>query len=103
MSDAIEKVVTVLNPMGIHMRPADLLSRAAQQFQCQIEIEKDGQAIDCKSIINILTLGARQGTQLSLRANGVDAEEAVAALSGLFDRGFDDSESDSEVASPGHP
>ncbi len=85
--------------MGIHMRPADMLSRAAGRFQCTVEIEKDGQAIDCKSIMSILTLGARQGTRLSLRACGVDAQEAVDVLSELFDQGFD--ESDSEVASPG--
>lgn len=99
MSATVEKFVTVINPLGIHMRPADLLSRAAGRFQCTIEIEKDGQAIDCKSIMSILTLGARQGTQLCLRACGVDAQEAVDVLSELFDQGFD--ESDSEVASPG--
>ncbi len=97
MSATAEKVVTVVNPMGIHMRPADLLSRAAGRFQSQIEIEKDGQAIDCKSIMSILTLGARHGTQLNLRACGVDAQQAVDALSELFDQGFD--ESDSEVTS----
>lgn len=96
MSETIEKIVTVINPVGIHMRPADLLSRAAGRFQCRIELEKDGQTVDCKSIMSILTLGARQGTQLSLRACGVDAQEALNALSELFESGFD--ESDSEVA-----
>ena len=99
MSTTVEKVVTVINPMGIHMRPADLLSRAAGRFQCTIEIEKEGQAIDCKSILSILTLGARQGAQLNLRAPGEDAQEAVDVLSEIFEQGFD--ESDSEVASPG--
>ena len=77
------------------MRPADVIARTASKFQCQIEIEKDGQSIDCKSILGILTLGARQGTQLNIRASGEDAEQAVQELSDLFDRGFD--ESDSEV------
>ncbi len=97
MSPTLEKVVTVINPMGIHMRPADMLSRAAGRFECQIEITKDGQAIDGKSIMSILTLGARQGTQLNLRACGVDAEAALETLCELFEKGFD--ESDSEVAS----
>jgi phosphotransferase system HPr (HPr) family protein len=97
MSTTVERVVTVINPMGIHMRPADQISRAAGQFASQIEIEKDGQSIDCKSIMSILTLGAGKGTQLHLRAIGVDAQEAVEVLSELFDRGFD--ESDSEIAS----
>lgn len=80
------------------MRPADLLVRTASRFQSQIEIEKDGQAVDCKSILGILTLAAAQGTQLNLRANGADAAEAVRALSELFAQSFH--ESDSEVASP---
>ena len=80
------------------MRPADLLVRTASRFQSQIEIEKDGQAVDCKSILGILTLAAAQGTQLNLRANGADAVEAVQALSELFAQSFH--ESDSEVASP---
>ena len=97
MSHTLEKVVTVCNPMGIHMRPADLLSRAAGRFKCEVWIEKDGQAIDGKSIMSILTLGARLGTQLNLRVSGVDAQQAMDALCELFEQGFD--ESDSEVAS----
>ena len=80
------------NPLGLHMRPADMLSRAAAQFESLIEIEKDGQAIDCKSIMGILTLGAQQGTQLQLRAMGIDAQQAVAALVELFENGFDETE-----------
>jgi phosphotransferase system HPr (HPr) family protein len=90
--------VVVLNRLGLHMRPADLLVRTASRFQSQIEIEKDGQAVDCKSILGILTLAAGQGAQLSLRACGVDAEEAVQALSELFAQSFH--ETDVEVASP---
>ena len=99
MSALIERTVIVVNPSGIHMRPADVLSRAANKFQCTIEIEKDGQAIDCKSIMSLLTLGARQGTQLFLRANGPDAQQAIEELAELIEQGFD--ELDSPVASPG--
>ena len=95
MSATVQRVVTVSNPMGIHMRPADVIARTAAKFQSDIEIEKDGQSIDCKSILSILTLGARQGTQLNIRASGEDAEQAVEVLTELFDRGFD--ESDSEI------
>jgi phosphotransferase system HPr (HPr) family protein len=97
MTKNVQKVVTVVNPLGLHLRPAHVLSRTAAQFECLIEIEKDGQAIDCKSIISILTLGAQQGSQLQLRANGQDAQRAVDVLSHLFENGFD--EMDSEVSS----
>jgi phosphocarrier protein HPr len=96
--ETFSQTVTVLNRLGLHMRPADLLVRTAMRFQSQIEIEKDGQAVDCKSILGILSLVAAQGTQLNLRATGADAAEAVQALSELFAQSFH--ESDSEVASP---
>lgn len=94
MTSNVQKVVTVVNPLGLHLRPAHVLSKAAAQFECLIEIEKDGQAIDCKSIMSILTLGAQQGTQLQLRANGQDAQQAVDVLSHLFENGFDESGSE---------
>jgi phosphocarrier protein HPr len=93
----LQRQVTVINQQGLHFRPADLLVRAANRFQSQIEIVKDGQSVDCRSIMGILTLGAAQGVQLYLRATGEDAEEALASLVELFAQGFD--ESDSEVTS----
>jgi phosphocarrier protein HPr len=98
MSAAIEKIVHVINESGLHFRPADLIVRAANRFQCQIEIAKDGQSVDCRSIMGILTLGAAQGVQLRLRATGSDAEQAVECLSELFASGFN--ETDSAVGSP---
>lgn len=98
METTSSQTVVVLNRLGLHLRPADLLVRTAMRFQSQIELEKDGQAVDCKSILGILTLAAGQGTQLNLRASGSDAVEAVQALSELFAQSFH--ENDSEVASP---
>lgn len=74
------------------MRPADLIVRAANRFQSQIEISKDGHFVDCKSIMGILTLGAGQGVQLQLRAVGSDAEQAIECLAELFAQGFNDCE-----------
>ena len=101
METTSSQTVVVLNRLGLHLRPADLLVRTAMRFQSQIEIEKDGQAVDCKSILGILTLAAVQGSQLNLRARGSDAVEAVQALSELFAQSFH--ETDSEVASPPTP
>ncbi len=85
-----ERTVVVLNQAGLHLRPADLLARAASRFQCQIEITKDGQTVDCKSILSILTLAAPQGCQLRLTANGADAHDAVEVLASMFADGFKD-------------
>ena len=83
------------------MRPANTLSRAAARFQSVIEIEKDGQAVDCKSIMGLLTLGAEHGSVLHIRAVGVDAKEAMDLLSDLFENGFE--ELDSIVETPANP
>ncbi len=97
MSVTVERTVIVVNESGLHFRPADLIVRAANRFQCQIELEKEGQTVDCRSIMGILMLGAGQGVQLQLRTNGIDAVEAADCLCELFASGF--SESDSTVGS----
>jgi phosphocarrier protein len=60
------------------------------QFASHIEIVRDGERYNGKSILALMTLAAEQGTTLVLRADGPDAEEAVEALAELFGRGFDE-------------
>jgi len=84
--------VMVVNPQGLHARPAHGFVTLANQFQSQIEIIKDGERVDGKSILSILTLAAVQGTQLVLLATGADADEAIEALASLIEQGFDEHE-----------
>ncbi len=80
----LTRTVTVRNPQGLHARPADLLVRTASKYQSTILIGKDGELVDCKSILSLLTLGAGQGTVLSISADGQDAAETSAsAASGI--------------------
>ena len=80
--------VTVINPQGFHARPAHLFVKLAASFPCHIEIVKGNEVINGKSILDLLTLGAGNGTTLTLRANGPDAQEAVEALARLIEGGF---------------
>jgi phosphocarrier protein len=64
--------------------------RLAMQFESAVEVERDGDRFDGKSILSLMTLAAEQGTQLLLRAEGPDAGEALEALAELFGRGFDE-------------
>lgn len=89
-NDALTHTVTVLNPEGLHARPADMLVRAAGQFQSNILIGKNAEMVDCKSILSLLTLGAAQGTVLQISADGPDAKEAIGCLKTIFESGFDD-------------
>lgn len=82
------KAVKLMNPQGFHARPAHLFVKLASQFQAQIEILKGNEVINGKNILDLLTMGAGNGTTLTLRASGPDAESAVAALAQLVEGGF---------------
>lgn len=91
MSDNfVAQQVIVRNAQGLHARPAHAFVMLAKQYAAEIEVEKDGERVDGKSILSILTLVAVQGTRLVIRAAGEDASEAVAALAQLFERNFDE-------------
>ena len=89
-TEKISLTVTVLNPQGLHARPADLIVRLASQFASMIEIGKQGEWVDAKSILSLLTLGAAQGTELELHATGSDAADAIKAIGELFSQGFNE-------------
>ncbi len=86
----VEKTVTIRNRAGMHARPAALLVQKANQFKSNIYLEKNGERVNAKSIMGIITLGATYNTPLKILADGVDAREAVEALAELFERKFEE-------------
>lgn len=86
----LTRIVVVNNPQGLHARPADMFVKTALRFQSKIEVVKDSERVDGKSILSMLTLAAMEGTKLSLEATGCDAKEALDALVELFDKNFAD-------------
>jgi phosphotransferase system HPr (HPr) family protein len=91
MADGTQKrTVVVSNPQGIHARPADIFVKLASQYQARIEVIKNGERVDGKSILALLTLAAVEGTQLDIEATGPDAPAALEALAELFSRNFDE-------------
>ena len=82
------RVVTVTNTQGFHARPAHEFVKLASQFRAEVKIVKGNEQINGKSILDLLTLGAGNGTKLSLQATGDDAEAAVTALGELVESGF---------------
>ncbi len=98
MSDSTyTRIVTIINSPGLHLRPAKLFVEMASTFRSRIEIIKDDMRIDGKSILSILTLGAAQGTQVSLEGTGPDSQTAVEALVALIESGFPE---ETEIGSP---
>jgi len=80
--------------MGLHIRPCTIIAKAANEYPCQSTLTGEERHADCKSPIEIMGLGATQGTQLLLETKGEQAEEALRELAELFvaNFGIDDEE-----------
>ncbi len=76
--------VRVLAELGLHARPAARLAQAAQLFASDINLESGGRSVDAKSILDLLSLAATKGTELTLRCQGPDAARAAETLAGFF-------------------
>ena len=80
----IKRIVVIKNTLGLHARPAALFVQLANKFQSEIFVEKKDQKVNGKSIMGIMTLAAGKGQEITITADGNDAEEAVIALEKLL-------------------
>ncbi len=76
----VKKKLTVKNKQGLHARPAALFVQVANKFDARIKVRRDKEEVNGKSIMGILTLGAEQGSEIIIEAEGTDAHEAVLEL-----------------------
>lgn len=90
MSGKAEASVLIADPSGLHARPAVKLTKLAKTFKSQIQILAVGQSdwVDAKSIVKVMALKSPGNTTLSIKAEGDDAEDAVAAMVALVERHF---------------
>ena len=86
----VERGMTIVNELGLHARPAGEFVKVASRFESDIQVSKDGMSVNGKSIMGVTTLAAECGSELAVRAEGSDAEEAIAALEQLIACGFND-------------
>lgn len=84
----LERRIVIKNKLGMHARAAVKFVNTANRFSSLVKIEKDGNVIDGKSILGILTLAAVQGSEIILRVSGWDEKRALKALTDLIDNKF---------------
>lgn len=87
----VERDVVVVNPQGIHARPAALLARTAAQLGIDVSltnVDTGAGPAEADSTLELMTIGARQGTTVRLSATGPRADEAVTALAELIESGL---------------
>jgi phosphocarrier protein HPr len=83
-----ETTLTLHHKTGLHARPAAAFVQTAKKFKSDIKVSHDGREANAKSILTVLTLGANQGAVITIRAEGEDAAEALAALTALVEDNF---------------
>lgn len=86
----VEGKLKIINPLGLHARAAAQLVRLAGEFKSKIIlIRADNEVMaDAKSILSVLTLAAARGTDLDLKIEGDDEQQAFAAVESIFNNGF---------------
>lgn len=75
-----EKTFKVTSESGIHARPATTLVNQAGQFSSDITLDYNGKSVNLKSIMGVMSLGIQSGAEITIKAEGSDADEAIAAL-----------------------
>jgi phosphocarrier protein HPr len=87
-----EASVLITHDVGLHARPSVKLTKLAKTYAARIDLAlgAEGPWIDAKSIVKVMATKAPKGATLFLRAEGADADAAIAALVGLVERDFDE-------------
>lgn len=84
--------VEITNKKGLHARAASKLVQLATKYKSKIQLSRDGQISDGKSILGVLVLAAHQGCKLTIQIDGEDEHEAMTQLIDLIQRKFDEGE-----------
>jgi len=87
-----EQKVLIKNKLGLHARAAVKLMNLSNRFASSVRIEKNGNEVDGKSILGILTLAAVQGSEITIRISGSDEAAAMKALVALVEAKFQEGE-----------
>ena len=82
--------VGICNTRGLHARASAKFVKLASSFEAEIHVTRDGSTVNARSIMGLLMLGAGNGCEIEIRAEGVDAPEAVDALTALVNERFDE-------------
>lgn len=90
MTSRLQTRLTLLNAMGLHARAAAAFVKALKDLKVEVTVSWEGQTANGRSVLDLLTLGAPQGSVLELQIQGVDADEALSTLTRLVANRFDE-------------
>ncbi|MBW0151897.1 MAG: HPr family phosphocarrier protein [Phenylobacterium sp.] len=85
-----ERTVEILNKRGLHARASAKFVKLASAYEAEIQVSKDGQTVDARSIMGLMMLAAGPGSTIHIAAEGDQADEALEALCALVAARFDE-------------
>ncbi len=88
MSESITRSFVILNALGLHARAATKLAQVSSRYPCEVEVEREGDVANAKSVMGLLLLCGSQGTTIGVTATGERAEECLAAIAALINDKF---------------
>lgn len=88
----MEQTYTIINKLGLHARAAAKFVTTASNFDAEIKVSRDGRTVNGKSIMGVMMLAAAKGTNITVNAEGNDAQDALSALEGLINNYFGEGE-----------
>lgn len=91
-ADALSRDLPIINRKGLHARATAKFVQCCEKFDAEITVSKDGETVGGSSIMGILTLGAGQGSTITVTATGPEAAEALEALDALVANRFGEDE-----------
>jgi phosphocarrier protein len=86
----IVETVAITHPLGLHLRAAAQLARTASRFKCDIRLKNHNGCANGKSVINLISLAAVPGSEVTVVLEGKNAPEAWDAIHTLFTHRFDE-------------
>jgi len=87
-----ERPVTIVNKLGLHARAAAKFVTTASSYSSEVDISRDGQHVNGKSIMGVMMLAASRGTELIIMTQGADEVEAAESLVNLVEDRFGEQE-----------
>jgi phosphocarrier protein HPr len=84
----VQKTLTIKNELGLHARSAAMIVRVLERYRSIVFLERDGNQVDARSLLDILTLACPKESRIVVRGDGDDAREAVDSIAKLVDEKF---------------
>ncbi|MGJ9383010.1 phosphocarrier protein HPr [Salipaludibacillus neizhouensis] len=85
-----EQTFKITAETGIHARPATQLVNKAGQYESEVTLAYNGKSVNLKSIMGVMSLGVGQGSEVTIKAEGPDADQAIKGLEEVMKQGLSD-------------